>query len=147
MHRTQRASKRARREEVLHAPLPQLTHPVLNAHEDFYPDYPEDWIDITEEARSDYLLPTHTSNIPSRTTYALAETSAAAAQCVREALLALRALDTELHEHANTVHGIKDLKLAQNRDVHELAVKKLVIHEPIDKDIFQENVRAFAPNY
>ena len=43
-------------------------------HEDFYPDYPEDWIDVTEEARQDYLLPTHVANIPSRMTYALDET-------------------------------------------------------------------------
>ena len=45
------------------------------------------------------------------------------------------------------MNGIKDLVLAQNRDVHVLAVKKLVMHEPIDKDIFLENVRAFARNF
>ena len=43
--------------------------PTLQTHEDFYPDYPEDWIDVTEEARQDYLLPTHVANIPSRMTY------------------------------------------------------------------------------
>ena len=53
----------------------------------------------------------------------------------------------ELHEHANTVHGLKDLLLAQNRDVHILAIKKLVMQESIDNDVFPENVRTFAKNY
>ena len=39
--------------------------PKLQTHGDFYPDYPEDWIDVTEEARQDYLLPTHVANVPS----------------------------------------------------------------------------------
>ena len=43
--------------------------------------------------------------------------------------------------------GLKDLLLAQNRDVHVLAIKKLVMQESIDHDIFPENVRAFAKNY
>ena len=37
--------------------------------------------------------------------------------------------------------------LAQNRDVHVLALKKLVNNEKIDQDIFQEDVRAVACNY
>ena len=45
------------------------------------------------------------------------------------------------------MHGIKDLVLAQNRDVHVLALKKLVQCESIDHDIFPENVREFARNY
>ena len=47
----------------------------------------------------------------------------------------------------HTVHGIKDLLLAQNRDVHVLVLKKLVNGETIDQDIFPEDVRAFAGNY
>ena len=66
---------------------------------------------------------------------------------VRQAALAIKDIDTELHENANTVHGIKDLLLAQNRDVHVLAIKKLVAQESIDYDIFPEDVRAFARNY
>ena len=56
-------------------------------------------------------------------------------------------IDTELPEHANTVHSIKDLLLAQNRDVHVLAIKKLVAQKSIDHDVFPEDVRAFAHNY
>ena len=37
--------------------------------------------------------------------------------------------------------------LAQNRDVHVLALKKLVHGENIDQDVFPEDVRAFARNY
>ena len=59
----------------------------------------------------------------------------------------LRDLDTELHEHANTEHGIKDLVLAQNRDVHVLAVKKLVLDETIDQYNFPADVWKLARNY
>ena len=108
--------------------------PTLQTHEDFYPDYPEDWFDITGEARQDYLLPSHVEKIPSREKYALYETVeqaiATAPTVVRQAALAIKDIDTELHEHANTVHGIKDLLLAQNRDVHVLAIKKLVAQNP-----------------
>ena len=120
-------------------------------HEDAYPDYPEDWIDVTDEAREDYLLPTHAVNVPSRTVYAVAGANPVALQGtpsgVRDSIMALKDIDTELHEHAHTVHGIKDLILAQNRDVHVLALKKLVLNEPIDHDVFPENVREFARNY
>ena len=66
---------------------------------------------------------------------------------VRQAALEIKEIDTELHDHANTVHGIKDLLLAQNRDVHVLAIKKLVAQESIDNDVFPEHVRAFARKY
>ena len=61
--------------------------------------------------------------------------------------MALRDINTELHEHTNTVHGIKDLVLAQNRDVRVLAIKMLVMNETIDNEIFPEVVREFARNY
>ena len=61
--------------------------------------------------------------------------------------LSIKDKDTELHEHASTVHGIKDLLLARNRDVHVLAVEKLVAQESIDHDVFPAFVRAFARNY
>ena len=43
---------------------------------------------------------------------------------VRDLVMAIRDIDTERHENANTVHGAKDLVLAQNRDVHVLAIKR-----------------------
>ena len=125
--------------------------PTLQTHKDFYQDYPEDWIDVTEESRQDYLLPTHVANVPSRKTHALNETveqaMASAPTASREAALAIKEIDTKLHEHAKTVHGIKDLLLAQNRDVHVLAIKKLVAQESIDHDVFPEDLRASAQNY
>ena len=151
LRRTQRANRRDRQAKALAAPLPPHLPPVTQPHEDFYPDYPEDWIDITAEASEDYLLRTHAVNVPSRTMYSLAGASAATLQStpsgVCDSIMALRDIDTELHEHAHTVHGIKDLVLAQNRDFHVLALRKLLQCEYIDHDIFLENVREFARNY
>ena len=151
LRRTKRASRRDRQAKVFAAPLPPPPSLALQPHEDAYPDYPEDWIDVTDEAREDYLLPTHAVNVPSRTVYAIAGANPVALQGtpsgVRDSIMALEDINTELHEHAHTVHGIKDLILAQNRDVHVLALKKLVLNEPIDHDVFPENVREFARNY
>ena len=151
LRHTQRANRRDRQVKALAASLPPSPSPVLQPHEDFYPDSPEDWIDITDEASEDYLLPTHDVNVPSRTIYPVTGATAATLHStpsgVRDSIMALRDIDTELHEHAHTVHGIKGLVLAQNRDVHVLALKKLVQCEPIDHDIFPENVREFARNY
>ena len=149
IRRTQRVKRRVRQKEALRIPLSPLPPPILHAHEDIYPDYPEDWIDVTEEARHDNLLPTHATNVASRTTYDLANTEGAALQGAptRVNVMAIRSVNTELHEHTHTVHGIKDLVLAQTRDVHVLALKKLVYGENIDQDIFPEDVRAFARNY
>ena len=55
---------------------------------------------------------------------------------IKQAVMAIRSVNTELHEHTHTVHGIKDLVLAQNRDVHVLAIKRLVHGEGINQDIF-----------
>ena len=151
LRRVQRANKRERQAKALAAPLPPKPPPVLQKHEDFYPDYPEDWIDVTTEASEDNLLPTHAVNVPSRTIYSVTGTNNATLQnspCgVRESIMALKDIDTELHEYTHIVHGIKDLVLAQNRDVHVLALKKLVQCESIDNDVFPENVREFARNY
>ena len=151
IRRSKRAKRRARWNEALHSPLPSPPPPILHAHEDFYPDYPEDWIDVTEEARHGYLLPTHATNIASRTTYDMAYTEDAALQKapthIKQAVMAIRSVNTELHEHTHTVHGIKDLVLAQNRDVQVLAIKRLVHGEGISQDIFPEDVRTFARNY
>ena len=151
LRRTQRATRRDKQAKALAAPLPPPPPLALQLHEKSYPDYPEDWIDVTAEAREDYLLPTHAVNVPSRTVYSVAGASAARLQGtpsgVRDSIMALKDIDTELHEDVHTVHGIKDLVLAQNRDMHVLALKKLVLSEPIDHDIFPENVREFARNY
>ena len=106
---------------------------------------------MVEEARHDYLLPTHVTNVASQTTYDLANSEGAALQRgpshIKQTVMAIRSVNTELHEHTHTVDGIKDLVLAQNRDVHVIALKKLVHVENIDQDIFPEDVRAFARNY
>ena len=151
LRRARRANRRDKQAAAVAAPLPPLPPPVLQPHEDFYPDYPEDWIDVTVEATDDYLLPTHAVNVPSRTAYSVAAGNAATLQNtpsgVRDSIMALKDIDTELHEHAHTVHGIKDLVLAQNRDVHLLALKKLLLNESIDNDLFPEDVREFARNF
>ena len=127
LRRTQRATRRDKKAKALAAPLSPPPPLALQPHEESYPDYPEDWIDVTAEARGDYLLPTHAVSVPSRTVYSVAGASAARLQGtpsgVRDSIMALKDIDTELHEHAHTVHGIEDLVLAQNRDVHVLALK------------------------
>ena len=133
----------------MRALLPTLPKPELALPAELYPEYPEDWLELTEEYQRDYLLPTHAANVPSRTTYPLTEKQATstAPEHVKQAAFVVNSISMELHEHANTVHGLKDLLLAQNRDVHVLAIKKLVMQESIDHDIFPKNVRAFAKNY
>ena len=54
IRRTQRSRRQDQQQKALEAPLPQPPPPILHAHEDFYPEYPEDWIDVTEEAHHDY---------------------------------------------------------------------------------------------
>ena len=97
------------------------------------------------------MLPTIVIDVASRTTYALAKAIGAVLQNaphnIKQAVLAIRSLSTDLHEHAHTVDGIKDLLLAQNRDIHVLALKKLVNNENNDQSIIPEDLRAFALNY
>ena len=94
-------------ESALRAPLLEAPLPTVQTHEVFSPDYPGDRIDFTEEARQDYLLPTHVANVPSRVTYTLDETveeaTATAPTVIRQAALAIKDIDTELHKQANTV--------------------------------------------
>ena len=130
--------------------VPSSDDGTQSVHDDFYPDYSEDWIDFAEAVGSDYLVTSHVTNVPSQTTHALNELSDKAVQSapsgVSVVVLALRDLDSELHEHANTMHGVKDLLLDQNRDVHELAINNLVLNQPIDHDKFPEDVREFPRN-
>ena len=105
-------------------PLPTLPTPELGMPPDFYPDYPEEY-------QRDYLLPTHVANVRSRTTYPLTgeekQATDTAPEYVKQMAFVVNNVSMELHEHANTVHGLKDFLLAQNRDVHVLAIKKLVM--------------------
>ena len=67
-------------------------------------------------------------------------------ECQRQAH-ALRTVGTELHEHFLTRRGLKDLHLAQNRDVHLLALRKLIKGEPLEDTMFPEDVQDFARRY
>ena len=50
----------------------------------------------------------------------------------------LKTIGTELQEHHLTKYGLRDLHLAQNRDVHLLALKKLMKDEPLEDAMFPE---------
>ena len=139
------------RDKAMRAPLPALPTPELSIPAEQYPEYPEDWLEVTEEHRQDYPLPTHAASVPSRTTYPLngeeKQATSTAPEYVEQMAFVVNSVSMELHEHANTVHGLKHLLLAQNRDVHVLAIKKLVMQESTDHDIFPGNVCVFARNY
>ena len=51
-------------------------------------------------------------------------------------VLALLDIDTQLHEHAATAHGLADLRLAQNRDTHLLAIRRLLNKESLPESYF-----------
>ena len=61
--------------------------------------------------------------------------------------LAVNRVALELHEHVNSVQGVENELLAQNRDVHVLAIEKLVTEDSIENYIFSVNVRVFAKHY
>ena len=109
LRQKQRANKRAKQAEALATPLPPLPPLESQVHPSFYPDYPEDWIDVTEEASEDYLLPTHVANVPSQTIYSVTGTNPTtlvnAPSGIRHSVMALQDINTKLHEHTNTVHG------------------------------------------
>ena len=67
-------------------------------------------------------------------------------QCQEQADV-LRLVRTELHEHQSTMRGLKDLHLAQNRDLHLLALKKLLKNETLEDILFPEDVQDFAKQY
>ena len=67
-------------------------------------------------------------------------------QCQEQADV-LRLVGTELHEHQSTLCGLKHLHLAQNRDIHLLALQKLMQNEPLDDTLFPEDVQDFAKLY
>ena len=59
----------------------------------------------------------------------------------------LRTIETELHEHHLTKYGLRDLHMAQNRDVHLLALKKLMRNEPLEEPMFPDEVQDFVKRY
>ena len=97
--RSRRRHTVEKRARALRAPLFEARVTTLQTRV-FYPDYSEDWIDVTEQARRDSFLPVHVANVPSRVTYALDETAeqamAYAQTVVRQAVLAIKDKDTEL---------------------------------------------------
>ena len=82
----------------------------------------------------------HIDNVPSRTTYSLKGTESqslnAAPEYLREMTLAIDEVNSKFLEHTITVHGLKDLQLAQNRDVQVLAIKKVVAKNPSNMKYF-----------
>ena len=56
-------------------------------------------------------------------------------------------MGTKLHEHQPTQRGLKDLRLAQNRDVHLPALKSLINEEPLDDTLVTEDDQDFANRY
>ena len=67
-------------------------------------------------------------------------------ECQKQADI-LRTIETELHEHHLTKYGLRDLHMAQNRDVHLLALKKLMRNEPLEEPMFPDEVQDFAKRY
>ena len=59
----------------------------------------------------------------------------------------LRTIGTELHEHHLTKYGLKDLHLAQNRNMHLLALKKLMNNEFLQDPVLLNEVQDFAKRY
>ena len=59
----------------------------------------------------------------------------------------LRTIGTELHEHHLTKYGLRDLRLAQIRDVHLSALKKLLKNESLEDPMFPDEVQDFAKRY
>ena len=93
------------------APLPTLPTPELSMLVDRYPEYPANWLELTEEHQRDCLLPTHAANVPSRPTYPLTGEEKQATSTAPEYVYGL----CGHHEHGNIVHGLKDLLLAQKQ--------------------------------
>ena len=105
-----------RREKAMRTPLPTLPTAELSVPVDRYPNYPGEWLELTEEHQQDYLMLTHAASVPSRTTYPLTgeekRATSTTPENVRQMAFVVNSVCTQLHEHANTIHGLKDLLLA-----------------------------------
>ena len=59
----------------------------------------------------------------------------------------LRTIGVDFHKHHLTKYGLKDLHMAQSRDVHLLAIRKLMKKESLEDPGFPDEVQAFAKRY
>ena len=90
----------------------------------WYPQAPREATStVDEDDRPNYILSFTTKMPPTRLD--TAEPDPTLSGCQEQANV-LRTVGTELHEHFLTRCGLKDLHLGQNRDVHLLALKKLM---------------------
>ena len=67
-------------------------------------------------------------------------------ECQKQADI-LRTIEAELHEHHLTKYGLRDLHMAQNRNVNLLALKKLMKNEPLEDPMFPDEIQDFAKRY
>ena len=99
----------------------------------------------------DHEKPTHvmsvTTDAPAARIHVLDKNYVTLPEKCKEHVNVLRETDTELHEHHATVRGLNELRLAQNRDVHLLALRKLMKEEELDESIFLPDVQDFARRY
>ena len=116
------------------------------------PWYPEIQWETTstleEDERSNRILSITTRVPPARidTTEPDPTLGALPAECQKQADV-LRTIEAELHEHHLTKYGLRDIHMAQNRDVHLLALKKLMKNEPLEDPLFPDEVQVFAKRY
>ena len=116
------------------------------------PWYPEIQWETTptleEDERPNRILSNTTRVPPARidTTEPDPTLGALPAECQKQADV-LRTIETELHEHHLTKYGLRDLRMAQSRDVHLLALKKLMKIEPLEDSMFPDEVQDFAKKY
>ena len=94
------------RDKAMKAPLTTLPAPELAMPADFYPEYPEDWLELTEEYRRDYLLPTHVANVPSRTTYPLTGEEKQATDTAPEYVKQMAFVDDDIEKMCAPLPGI-----------------------------------------
>ena len=67
-------------------------------------------------------------------------------ECQKQAEI-LRTIETGLHERHLIKYGLRDLHIAQNRDVHLLSLKKLMKNEPLEDPMFPDEKQDFAKRY
>ena len=50
----------------------------------------------------------------------------------------MRECNAPLHQHLTTIHGLRDLHMAKNRDTHVLALRKLIANEELSAELFPQ---------
>ena len=103
---------------------------------------------LEEDERPNRILSITTRVPPARidTTKPDPTLGALPVECQKQADI-LRTIEAELHEHHLTKYGLRDLHMAQNRDVHLLALKKLMKNEPLEDPMFPDEIQNFAKRY